>query len=240
MSKLTTQELDRIRGMDDAGLFEQIAARMQAVAENVAWLAAAIHELARRQSDVAERAADICKSGFWVYLPLVASGQVSASAVAAFCTREPLLALVAQLPIAEQERLASADAKFAVEFPNPRYGQAGQPEFDTRNYTPYLLPDHLFPQVFDAAARTVRDAPAQRAYLAGQKGKAKPAPRVKVPVLKVDAEHLLVYVDGKPVRVSSLADALAQLAADRPEVEQMFRKAFREVKAAAATRNATV
>lgn len=233
MKKLTTVELDRIRDAESESLIAEIAARMEDVASNVLWLSAAIQDLARRHSDIAEHASDLCRSGFWVYLPLVASGTVLPMTVATLCASDKLLPVVAQLPIAEQERITAPGAMLEVEFSNPRYGKAGEPEFDTRKYMPYLLPDALIPQVFDMNARAIRDKAAQRAFIQSHKGKGAKAGKVKVPVLRVDPEHMLVYVDNKPVRVNALADAIAQLAVDRPEVEATFRKAFRSIKAAA-------
>lgn len=230
MKTLTTKELERLRDVEDEALVAEIAQRMKDVASNVLWLSAAIQELSRRHSDIAEHYQDICRSGFWVYLPLVASGAVLPMTVATLCASDKLLPIVAQLPIAEQERIVAPEAMIEVEFPNPRYGKTNEPEFDTRKYLPYLLPDGLIPQVFDMDAKRVRNKLEQRAYIKSHPSKATPTRKAKVPTLRVDVEHMLVYVDQKPVRVSALADAIAQLAADRPEVEAIFKRAFRETK----------
>ena len=234
ITRLDPKCLDTIRAADDASLLAHILQQMQETARDIAWLAAAIHELANRQSDIAERAADICKSGVWVYLPLVASGTVSSLALATFCGRDNLLALVAQLPIEEQERVSTPGAMFEVEVFNPLFGQNGQPQFDTRKFLPFLLPDATFPQVFDATARTVRDQAAQRAYLLANR-KTPKVSKVKVPTIRIDAENMLIFVDNKAVRVGAIADAVAQLADDHPEVAAMFKRALRPNKTAART-----
>lgn len=226
--ELTTTELERIRNADDATLFAQMTELMQQVARDIVLLAAIVHELSRRQSDIAERAADVCKSGFWVYLPLVASGQVSALAVATFCMRDTLLPLIAQLPIAEQERLSQPGATFDVEFRNPRYGQQGQPEFDTRKYPVNILADTVIPQVFDSKARAIRDKAAQRAFIAAN---AKPfkVTKEKVPTIEIDHTRMALVIDKKhTVSIVSIANAVAQLIESHPEVGKMFRDALRK------------
>ena len=88
---ISTEDLKRIRILDDATLIIEINVSIARIATDVSLLAALIQEAARRQCD---RTSEVCKSGIWVYLPLVASGAVSARATATFCSRERLLALV--------------------------------------------------------------------------------------------------------------------------------------------------
>lgn len=224
---LDPAELDRLRGLDDAALLAETIAGMRRAAGDLAWVAAAFQELARRGNDVAERAADICRSGVWLYLPLVAAGKVSPLAMAAFGWNEPLLSRVAQLPVAQQERYALGDDWFDIWFFNtPEAVARGLPEFDCRRCLPSLLPAPLLDQVFDTSGpeARVRDKPGQWAYLRAAQGKPRPTRRVRKPAVRVDPEHLLIYVDDRGVSLDAVLAAVADLAAESPEAARKVRQ----------------
>jgi len=151
--------------------------------------------------------------------------------VATLCANDKLLPVVAQLPIAEQERFTSPGTMIEVEYTNPRYGKANEPEFVTKRYMPYLIPNDVVKQLFDMEAKSLRDKASQQAYIRSRKGKKEKVDKARQPRLRVDPELMLVLVDNKPVKIAALANAVARLVEDRPEVKEIFWKAFRSAKA---------
>lgn len=222
MNRLTTEELKKIADMEDKALVEAFLKGIADVANRLVYLAAILQELAQRESDLLARVNDTCKLDVWVYLPLIASGQVSAVAVVAFWHRAKLMNLVASLPIDQQERLGLGET-LEVEFFNPKFGQTGQPQFDSRKKLSVYLSEFEIEQVFDGKKRLIRDQAAQRAYLLASRMQ-NVTTKIRIPTLKVDPEHQLIYVDKKPVRVDAILDALAELAADNSDVAQKLKR----------------
>lgn len=226
MNTLTADEMKQIRGMEESALIAAVGDAINKVSRDIAMLAAMIQELAHRQSD---RSSHICRSGIWIYLPLVASGQVSPRVMATFAHQEELLAAVSQLPIEEQDRICSEGASFEVNYRNPLYGKAGQPEFDKRCFLPYLLPTERVHQVIDVKERRLRNEAEQIAFLISKENAKAKSNKVKTPTIKTDSEHLLVYVDGKPIRFAAIVDAISQIVSERPDAAKTVRDAIRRL-----------
>jgi hypothetical protein len=94
----------RVSEMDTVTLRGELARALTVTAETLIYLAEVWRELERRGEDLRD-----LRAGMGRYIPLIAAGQLDATAVVQFAGRPALLRAMQTLPVDEQKKLATGD-----------------------------------------------------------------------------------------------------------------------------------
>lgn len=186
--------------LSTAELRDRLAASIQVTADKLAEMAAIWSELEARGEDLSD-----LRRGIGHYIPMIAAGRLAAEAVVAFSGSKTVLRSMANLPLAEQRRLAR-DGRIAVA------SDDGSPP---REIQVSHLPARMAAIVFGDGY--IRD-PREQAEILAVRPRAREAKRPGVSVYVTPDRQNLVAGNTK-IPMTSVIAALASIA-DTPSPSQ--------------------
>lgn len=182
--------------MSTEQLRSELARSLQLSADQLLHLAAVWRELERRGEDLSD-----LRSGMGGYLPMIASGRLSADAVVKFAGQTTLLRALADLPLEQQ-------AAIVADQPLPVISLDASGNTRVSELPAYSLTAAQIRQVF--APGRLRDAREQEAVLVQTITRKRAARATAAPPrIRYDVESDTLIIGRQRVPVSSLYEALA-------------------------------